>query len=368
MAAINKLSSDADTNVLNRPTLETIAHNSGMGRDRFSELYRMFYINGPGNGTMLSLPFDQLVEHGIGHTFKWDRSADPRAVIELANRGTFSAIALSIGQAEKYQNLIRPDLSLIVKVDGHFLVGEDVPYDRHSNMATVERAIKAGANAIGFTFYFGGNETERDAERVAEITDIAHQFGKPVFAWMYARGQLPEKMGADSLYWCAQAVSAGESLGVDVVKQKVCAFAKNRDAYIRELQDNKQEGKGYFFSKMPEVGELIKLEPTDKQRGQMNAEELYALQVKRLAYQNSVAPGTLQINSGGLKGASEGVMKTTNAVMDAGMEGAIVGRNNWGRPIEEALELNKQMVDLMRKPVYHRKLSAPWFTGEYETK
>ena len=96
-------------NVQKRPTLETIASEGNLGRPRMAELYRMFYVNGPGHGTMLSLPFDQLVEHGVGHTFKWARSADPRAIIELGNRGCFSALALSIGQAEKYQNLIRPD-------------------------------------------------------------------------------------------------------------------------------------------------------------------------------------------------------------------------------------------------------------------
>ena len=363
MVLIKDISSDAAINVARRATLEKIAHDAGFGRARFSELYRMLYVHGPANGTMLNLPFDQLVEHGVGHMFAWERAADPRAVIELANRGNFSALALSIGQAEKYQNLIRPDIPLIVKVDGHFLVGKEVPYERHSNMATVERALRAGANAIGFTCYFGSKETKRDVERCAEITDLAHQHGKPVVAWMYARGPLAEKMGEDSLYWCAQAVSAGESLGVDIVKQKVCAAAKNRSEYARALSETVEDGKkakGYFYSKAPDVNKLLELEP--------EAQEAWTqeLQVKRLAYQNSVAPASFQINSGGLKGAAEGVLKTLKAVMDAGMEGQIVGRNLWGRPIEEALELNKQMIEFMRSPVYKRELTEPRFTGHYQ--
>lgn len=362
---IEDLSSDPKVNVARRPTLEKIAGGGAIGRARLAELYRMFYVNGPGNGTMLSLPFDQLVEHGVGHMFKWDRAAEPEAVIELANRGTFSALALSIGQAEKYQQDINPSLPLIVKVDGHFLVGKEAPYDRHSTMSSVERAVKAGANAIGFTLYFGGNETEQDVERCAQIVEAAHQMGKPVFAWMYARGPLPGRMGADSLYWCAQAVSAGESLGVDVVKQKVCAFAKNRDAYTKELQKRGDGAKGFFYGKMPEVDELIKLEPTADELNEMSKEKAYQLQVRRLSYQNRVAPRTLQINSGGLKGAAEGVIETTNVVMDAGMEGAIVGRNNWGRPIDEALELNAQMIELMQNSAYHRNLTEPRFTKKY---
>lgn len=84
---ITDLSSDPKVNVANRATLEKIAESSGMGRTRFVELYRMFYVHGPGNGTILSLPFDQLVEHGIGHMSKWERSTEAEAVIELANGG-----------------------------------------------------------------------------------------------------------------------------------------------------------------------------------------------------------------------------------------------------------------------------------------
>lgn len=347
------------TNVARRPTLEKIAYEGNIGRARTAELYNMFYMHGPGNGTMLSLPFDQLVEHGVGHMLKWERCADPRAVIELANRGCFSALALSIGQAEKYQNLIKPNLPLIVKVDGHFLIGKEVPYARHSTMSTVERAVKAGANAIGFTFYIGGEETEQDAERCAKITDIAHQFGKPVFMWAYARGPLPEKMGEDSLYWCAQGISAGESIGVDVVKQKFPMPAKNIEEYKKNLSEIDGK-KGYLFSKMPEVNQLLELEPKD---GNVPDE----LNVRRINFISEVAPNTLKIISGGpkAKDPKKELIETTRAVMDGGCEGRIVGRNFWGITIEHALELNSEIIELMKKPEYHRKLTEQRFTGKY---
>jgi len=346
----------SETNVQKRPTLEVMAAEGNLGRPRMAELYRMFYVSGPGHGTMLSLPFDQLVEHGVGHMFKWQRSADPRAVIELGNRGCFSALALSIGQAEKYQNLIRPDLPLLVKVDGHFMVGQEVPYPRHSTMATVERAVEAGANAIGFTFYFGGEETQADTERVAALTEAAHRCGKPVFMWAYARGPLPAKMGADSLFWCAQAVSAGESLGVDVVKQKFPKPAKDVEEYRRHL--SAVEGKkGYFFAKMPDIDQLLALEPEASQPAS------FELQVKRLAFMAEVAPNTLKIISGGPKSddPDRDLIETTRAVMESGNEGRIVGRQLWGRPIEEALKLNRRVVELMRDPQYRRELKQPRF-------
>ncbi len=349
MVLVNQLTAEAKRNVITRPVLHRIAAEGGMGRARLSELYRMFYSNGPGQGTMLSLPFDQLVEHGVGHALKWDRSADPRAVIELANKGIFSALVLSIGQAEKYQNLIRPDLPLIVKVDGHFLIGKEVPYPRQSNMATVHRAIRAGANAIGFTMYLGGEETEQDVERVAEITEAAHDCGKPVFMWAYTRGPLPEKMGPDSLYWCAQGISAAESIGVDVVKQKYPVPSKNPEVY-RQCLSESGGSKGYLLSKMPEVDQLLSLEPEVGQVLTMDQ------QVKRLSFMSQIAPNTLKIISGGPKTADpqKDLIETTECVMSSGCEGRIVGRQLWGRPIEEALELNRKIVEVMRRPDYRR--------------
>jgi len=357
MVVIKDLSADAEKNVSERPTLERIAYEGAIGRARTTELYNMFYKNGPGNGTMLSLPFDQLIEHGVGHALKWEESANSKVVIELANRGDFSLLVLSIGQAEKYQNLIRADLPLLVKVDGHFLIGNEVNYPRHSNISSVERAVRAGANAIGCTFYLGGEETEQDVERVAEIIEDAHRFEKPVFVWAYARGPFVDKMGADSLYWCAQGISAAESLGADVVKQKFPVPVKGEkgEAYKMNLSKG-----GYLHSKMPEIDQLLELEPE-------NPDDVSSeLHVKRLSFMSQVAPNILKIISGGPKGSEGGLLKTLKCVMDSGIEGQIIGRNLWGRPIEEALNLNSRMVNIMREEHYHRKLTEPRFTGRYE--
>ena len=43
---------------------------------------------------LLVLPFDQLVEHGPGYEFVWERSAKCDAVVELANIGPFAAVVL----------------------------------------------------------------------------------------------------------------------------------------------------------------------------------------------------------------------------------------------------------------------------------
>ena len=86
--------------MINRVKLSQINH---LSRGVTEKLSRMLYEYGPGNGTFLGLPFDQLIEHGPGHEWKWERAAKPGSVIELANQGDFSALVLSVGQAQKYQ-------------------------------------------------------------------------------------------------------------------------------------------------------------------------------------------------------------------------------------------------------------------------
>ncbi len=58
---------------------------------------------------------------------------------------------------------------MIIKVDGHFLVGPDVPYHKPSTLAPIERTLEACANAIGPRF-FGWKESEKDAERCEEVS------------------------------------------------------------------------------------------------------------------------------------------------------------------------------------------------------
>jgi DhnA family fructose-bisphosphate aldolase class Ia len=66
----------------------------------------MFYVNGPGRGKFLGLPFDQRVEHGAGHMAKWERSAEPDAVIELANEGEVSVLVLPLREAKKFIDIV----------------------------------------------------------------------------------------------------------------------------------------------------------------------------------------------------------------------------------------------------------------------
>ena len=368
---IAEIPTTAEENVANRPTLEDIAADAGMSRARVQKLYSILYGKGPGAGRFLSLPFDQRVEHGAGHQFKWDRSAQLDSVVELGNKGCFSALVLSMGEAERVQHAIQPDLPLIVKMDGHFRTADKdtVPFNRHANLGDVKRCFDAGADAIGLTFYIGGKDMQQDVERLGKIVSEAHKYHLPVVIWAYSRGPLPGKVGADSLYWCHMGVSAAQSVGADIVKTKFPAPASDVDAYEKMLfgekgADGFKNGEagsdGFIEAKMAEgAWAYWQLEQPDE--GDSFSHEKH---VKRMNVVMKAADTTFVVVSGGPKAggsAEEKLTKTTKIVMDAGAEGRIIGRNFWGVPIEEGLRLNDVVTDVMSDDKYERNLKGERF-------
>jgi len=355
---IKDLSSDAETNVAGRPNLENIYKSGAVVRGRLMKLYSILYEHGPGNGTFLTLPFDQLVEHGPGHQFKWERAAEPEAVIELANLGCFSALALSIGQAEKYQHDIG-NVPLIVKIDGHLNLGTSMKehHPRPVDMASIGRAAKI-ADAIGVAWYPGERQSGQDMERIAKLIEETHNANLPVVLWGYTRGPEYDKIQSDSLLCCHYSVSLAESLGADVVKVKFPALVKKENieaykAFLKEL--------GGSMPEAPEAYLALEL------KGGESTEEIEKLHIQRSALVASGAPKTLIGYSGGAKAKDPlaELLNTSRYSMGGGIEGRIAGRNAWGCEINIALEHNRKLVEFMKQPVYERKLTEPRFTGKY---
>jgi len=341
-----------ETNIAGRLRLGTLIH---LCRGRLEKLYSMLYTSGPGGGTFLSLPFDQLVEHGAAHTFKWGKddvtdvaitgrgSADPRTVIELANKGNFSAVVLHPGIVDKYQDLLRPDIPLIYKIDGHMTIPHNPPIP--ATLGNVRDALRLGATAVGMSFYPGSEKTREDMERIGKIIREAHAFGMPAVVWSYARGLGVNEVGNDSLYWVHYACVVAESLGADIIKTKFPAPVKEdkREAYIKYLKK--------VAKKTPEAEKYIELEP---EKGGELTEEQHTHRMKLVV---DAVPRTFVVVSGGPRireDPKRQLVYTTKIVMNAGAEGRIIGRNFWGVPIERGLEYAKAVSKIMTEPQYHR--------------
>ncbi len=369
---------DTGKNVALRPRLDNM---------RFLEpgveanLYRMFYSNGPGNGTALFVPFDQKSsEHGPGHEFLWENddynssdinargkgSADMRAIAELVNRGNFSGYVLHPGNVRQFKHLFRPDIPLIYKIDGHMSQPQSAGI--MSTVGAVEDALKYGASAIGLTIYPGGEHIKEDLERAAEIIRRAHSVGLVAVVWAYARGSgLDESiqfegtdgkyMGvtqADSLYWTHYAVSiASGLLGADIVKTKYPAKVKpdNRsvyDSYITGLAKKNSSMIAYKY-----------LEPKDPKNTLTMIQEIF-----RASIVVQSAPHSIVIFSGGPKVSGspiESLGRQTEIIMMSGSEGGIYGRNIWGLPVEEGLLTANAVNSIIGRQEFHRRLTQPRF-------
>lgn len=345
-------------NIKGRPKLKNLTY---LCRGRIEKLYRMLYAKGPGEGTFLSLPFDHLLEHGAAHTFKWKKldieylaitgrgSADPRTVIDLANKGDFSAVVLHPGIIDKYQNHLRPDLPLIYKIDGHMTLPHNPSI--HATLGSVKDALKLGATAVGMSFYPGSTRTREDMERTSKIIRVAHMNGLPAVVWSYARGPGVSEVGNDSLYWVHYACVVAESLGADIIKTKFPkpVEEKKREAYFKYLKK--------VAKKTPEADRYIELEP---EKDEELTEEQHTDRMKLVT---DAVPRTFIVVSGGPKtkeNPRDKLVSTTKIVMNAGAEGRIIGRNFWGVPTKKALEYVNAVSKIMKEPKYRRPYKIPF--------
>src|SRR4029077_185828 len=85
--------------------------------------------------------------------------------------------------------------------------------------ATVEEAVRLGADAVGYTLYVGTPGQERDCATCLRVRADAERFGMPLIVWSYPRGAaIDAKGGKDSFYAVDYAARTASELGADVVK------------------------------------------------------------------------------------------------------------------------------------------------------
>jgi DhnA family fructose-bisphosphate aldolase class Ia len=89
-------------------------------------------------------------------------SGDPKHIIKLALEGSFNGIAIQIGLARKFYWEYAGEVPLVLKLNGK----TDIPAlpDPLSPLnASVEEAVRLGADAVGYTLYVGSPAQKRDS-------------------------------------------------------------------------------------------------------------------------------------------------------------------------------------------------------------
>jgi len=291
-----------------RPSLDELDMPTG----KKARLYNMMYEHGSGNGTLMLLPIDQGLEHGPIDFLVNPPALDPEFQLKLALEGNYSGIVFHIGLATKYMNQYAGKIPLVLKINGKTNIPSDAqafsPLD-----ASVEDALRLGADAIGYTLYVGSPAQDRDFLQFNQVRRDAEKYGMPIIIWAYPRGEaVRTKGGVDSLYAIDYAARVALELGADVVKLNV-----------------------------PEHEKIAPEQP--KPYNEMN--EGYAGGIARVVHS---AGRALVLFSGGSKLDDEDLFTKARMAMENGATGLIFGRNLWQRPMDEALAMSRRIAELMK--------------------
>src|SRR5512135_2383005 len=149
-----------------------------LGHRKRARLFNLLYRHGPANGTLMVLPLDQGLEHGPADFFPNPAALDTDFQFRLALEGRFSAIALGVGLAEKYLRDYAGRVPLILKLNGKTNIPDDG--DAVSPLlASVEDAVRLGADAVGYTVYVGSPRQDVEIREYGNVRQECERFGMP---------------------------------------------------------------------------------------------------------------------------------------------------------------------------------------------
>jgi class I fructose-bisphosphate aldolase len=290
-----------------RPTLDTL----GLGAGKRARLHRILFEHGARNGTAMFLPYDQGLEHGPRDFFANPEASSPRYVIDLALEGGFNGVVLQIGLAEKFYWEYAGELPLVLKLNGKTEIPSDAAALSPVN-ATVEDAVRLGADAVGYTLYVGTPAQEQDFEQYRKVREDATRLGMPLIVWAYPRGSAIEsKGGKDSFYAVDYAARTASELGADVVKLNFPHPEKTAEVPAPYSES---------FSSQQAIDHVVRS-----------------------------ANRSLVLISGGSKAGDDAMLEKARESMDAGATGLIFGRNVWQREHDESLRFASALRTILDK-------------------
>src|SRR6185436_3583895 len=289
-------------------TLRSLA----VGHGKRARLWRLLYGHGPANGTLLVLPLDQGLEHGPADFFDNQAALDTDFQFRLALEGKYSAIALGIGLAEKYLKEYCGRVPLILKLNGKTNIPDDAEAVSPLS-ASVEDAVRIGADAVGYTLYVGSPRQDSEIREYCRVRQDCERLGMPIVMWSYPRGRAVDaKGGKATLYAQDYAARVAEEFGADVVK-------------LHE----------------PE---------TDNERSPEPYRSLRETPAARLRRVVRSAGRVLVLFSGGVKqDDDQAVLRKVRSYMESGATGVMFGRNMWLRDFDHAVALTRQVHPILRR-------------------
>ncbi|MGZ5322965.1 MAG: class I fructose-bisphosphate aldolase [Solirubrobacterales bacterium] len=281
-----------------------------------ARLRRLLFEFGPGNGTLMLLPIDQGIEHGPRDFFPNPASKDPEYQFRLAAEAGYSALACQIGMAEKYYPDYAGQVPLILKVNGK----TDIPSSDEALStcnASVEDAVRLGADAVGYTLYVGSPRQGEDLAQLKAVREDCDRYGMPLVVWAYPRGRDIDKKGGQlSFYAIDYGARLAMEMGADVVKLNFPKLdpekAKDTPAPYNDMDISVEDAVSHIVAS---------------------------------------AGRSLVVLSGGSRADDDVVIGHARTIMRAGGSGVIFGRNVWQREWDDAVEIIEQIKSTLLSEV-----------------
>ena len=240
------------------------------------------------DGHTLLIAFDHAVEHGP--VVYEGINLDPRRVVNIAIKGGADGIIVHAGTA-RYIKPVAGDFPIIIKLTGRTNLSPKET-EVQQLITTVEEAKNLGATAVAVTLYVGADRESEMLSLISKIKLDCLRLGMPLLGFSYPRSKKQKtKYDPDAIRYAAR---VGAEIGFDIVKTY---YPGNREDWKKVIKDTN--------------------------------------------FAPVVAAGGPALSD------AEDVVRVVQDVIDAGGAGVAMGRNIWTRDDETAVQLVRQIRQII---------------------
>jgi fructose-bisphosphate aldolase, class I len=262
-----------------------------------------------GTGKVVILPVDQGFEHGPARSFAPNPAAyDPHYHYQLAIEAGLSAYAAPLGMIAAGADTFAGEIPTILKLNSSNSLATSKD---QAVTGSVKDALRLGCAAIGFTIYPGSEYAFAQMEELRALSEEAKASGLAVVVWSYPRGPNLNKEAETAVDICAYAAHMAALLGATIIK------VKPPTAHIG-LEAARKSYENVDISSM-----------ASRVRHVMQA----AFNGKRVV-----------VFSGGEAKGLDALYEEIRGLRDGGANGAIIGRNTFQRPKQQALDMLGKII------------------------
>ncbi len=170
---------------------------------------RMERIIDRNSGRTVIIPMDHGVTQGPIEGLR-----DMKTTIDKVVNGGANAIVLHKGLVRSGHRGRGKDVGLIIHLSGSTTMSPDP--NAKVPVCTVEEAIKLGADAVSIHINLGAETDGIMLQDLAEVSHVCQEWGMPLLAMMYTRGEkIKNEFDAEFIKHAAR---VGAELGADLVK------------------------------------------------------------------------------------------------------------------------------------------------------